>query len=122
MLKTPESKVLFIIIIVMAIAWIIQPESGALKQHKQDLKASNHRTDSINTLYIGAMKRINKLEIEKKEAHLETDQAKKERDIATRQKQIAQKKYENIKFINYSTNAKRDSVLSKLYPSYDSIR
>lgn len=116
MLKTWESKVLFIIIIVMAIAWIIQPESRVLKQHKEALKASNHRTDSINTLYIGAMKRINKLEIEKKEAHMETDQAKKERDIATRQKQIAQRKYESIKHRNYSS-AQLDSILGVLYPS-----
>lgn len=47
---------------------------------------------------------------------METDQAKKERDIATRQKQIAQRKYESIKHRNYSS-AQLDSILGVLYPS-----
>lgn len=116
LLKSTESKTLFLALVVMGVLYIVKPESGALRQHKEELKASNHRTDSINTLYIGAMKRINKLEIEKKQANLETAQAKEERDIATKQKQIAQRKYESIKHRNYSS-AQLDSLLRVLYPS-----
>lgn len=115
MLKSTESKILFLLLIAMAILYIVKPESGSKKELEKEKKSSLHRIDSIHTLYIGAMKRVNKLEIEVKEAHLETVTAQKARDIAHRQTQIARNKYENIRKLNY-TNAQLDSMLIVLYP------
>lgn len=115
MLKTPESRVLLLLLIAVCVAWVVMPESGVKRELKQKDKEYSHRIDSIKTLYIGALKRINQLEIQKRQDHLATEQAVEAKKIAEEKAQRALKKYESIRKLNYS-NAQLDSMLLVLYP------
>lgn len=115
-LTSIESKILFFALIVLGVLYIVKPDSGLRRELKVEKKAAIRRIDSIAILYTGAMRRINKLEKEVKAAHLVRVEAQKERDEAKRTSQLIRRKYESIKFINFSSDDKRDSVLMALYP------
>lgn len=119
-LQSPDSKILLIALIAVLIFWYVSPDSGAnrqIKKLKQDIKSSKEREEKLNMLYIGAMKRINSLEIKRKQDSLATVHAIKERDIANRKTRLAYKKYEEIKFVDLGSDSARLRAISELYPS-----
>lgn len=119
-LQSPDSKILLIALIAVLIFWYVSPDSGAkreIQKLKQDIKASKVREEKLNTLYIGAMKRINFMEIKRKQDSLATVRAIKERDIANRKTRLAYQKYEEIKFVDLGSDSARLRTISELYPS-----
>ena len=122
LLQTIDSKFLFVAFIVMCILWYVKPESGHEQGLKRKDKMHEKSIDSLNLLYIGAMKFANKAKIEKEQALLEVEKAYSERDKARRRTRQAQREYENIKFERTANDSVRWGILTKLYPSLDSLR
>lgn len=122
MLKSLESRILLVAFVGMVILYITKPESGVKKDLKAKDKQHAHAIDSIKRLQLiqaDSTEFFKAVAQRAKEARLIAEQ---ERDRATQEKKAAIRKYESIKFIDLGSDSKRDSVLSKLYPSFRPIR
>lgn len=120
LLKTPESRILFIALVSVLIFWYVSPDSGVrkeLNQLKLEIKKSKRRTDSLSTLYIGAMRRINKIQMRRKQDSLVTAIAISDRNKARKETQKANEKYNKIKFVDLGSDSARLRAITELYPS-----